>query len=125
MAPVMMRILRSSTIETLHADFVEAAQARGLGRRRLLARYVLRNSLISTVTLLGVSIGSLVSLAVVVEQVFAIPGLGSLLVSSVLVRDYPVVQGITFILALIVVLANLLADLALAGLDPRIRLWAR
>jgi peptide/nickel transport system permease protein len=121
-APVIVRVLRASVIETLGADFTQAAKARGLGQRRVLTRHVLRSSLTATVTLLGVSIGQLVGLIVVVEQVFAFPGLGSLLVSSVLARDYPTVQGVTLIFALMVVLANLAADLMYVVLDPRVRL---
>ncbi len=120
--PVAMRLLRSSTIETLRSEFVESARARGLGRRRVLVRHVLRNSLTSSVTFVGASIGTLLSIAVVVEQVFALPGLGSLLVTSVTARDYPTVQGLTFIFALVVVLGNLAADLAYVFLDPRVRL---
>lgn len=120
--PVMLRLLRTSTIETLGAEFVEAAQARGLGRRRVLYRHVLRNSLTSSVTFLGASVGGVLSIAIVVEQVFAIPGLGSLLVSSVLERDYTTVQGVVLLFAVAVVIANLVADVMQAALDPRIRL---
>jgi peptide/nickel transport system permease protein len=121
-APVIVRVLRSSLIESLGSDFAQAARARGIGSRRVLVRHVLRSSLTATVTLLGVSIGQLVGLIVVVEQVFAFPGLGSLLVSSVLSRDYPTVQGVTLLFALLVVVANLMADLMYAVLDPRVRL---
>lgn len=120
--PVLMRLLRTSTIETLESEFVGAARARGLGGPRVLVRHVLRNSLTSSVTFIGASIGTLLSIALVVEQVFAFPGLGSLLVSSVLSRDYPTVQGLTFVFALIVVLGNLAADLMYVVLDPRVRL---
>lgn len=120
--PVLMRLLRSSTIETLRSEFVDAARARGLGGARVLVRHVLRNSLTSSVTFIGASIGTLLSIALVVEQVFAIPGLGSLLVSSVLARDYPTVQGLTFIFALVVVLGNFAADVLYVVLDPRVRL---
>jgi peptide/nickel transport system permease protein len=121
-APVIVRVLRTSLIESLGSDFAQAARARGLGSRRVLTRHVLRSSLTATVTLLGVSIGQLVGLIVVVEQVFAFPGLGSLLVSSVLSRDYPTVQGVTLIFALLVVVANLAADLMYVVLDPRVKL---
>lgn len=121
-APVIVRVLRTSLIESLASDFAQAARARGLGSRRVLARHVLRSSLTSTVTLLGVSIGQLVGLIVVVEQVFAFPGMGSLLVSSVLARDYPTVQGVTLIFAVMVIIANLVADLMYVVLDPRVRL---
>jgi peptide/nickel transport system permease protein len=120
-APILMRVLRASLIESLNSDFAAAARARGLGARRVLLGHVLRSSLTSSVTLLGVSIGQLVGLVVVVEEVFAFPGLGSLLVHSVIDRDYPTVQGVTLIFALWVVLANLVADLLYVVLDPRVR----
>lgn len=96
-APALVRTLRASLIDSLNADYVEAAKARGLSAHRVLVRHVVRNSLTATVTLAGVTVGTMLSLAVVVEQVFAIPGLGSLLVSSVESRDYPTVQGLALI----------------------------
>ncbi|MFN2120623.1 MAG: ABC transporter permease subunit, partial [Anaerolineales bacterium] len=82
LAPVLLRSLRASLVETLSAEFVEAARARGLGERRVIFKHVLRNSMIAMVTILGVNVGFLISGAVVIENVFAIPGLGSLMVSS-------------------------------------------
>ena len=120
--PVILRILRSSMIDTLRSEFVTAARARGLQEARILRRYVLRDSLTASVTFIGVAMGTLLSFAVVVEQVFAFPGLGSLLVTSVLARDYPTVQSLTLIFAIVVVLANLGADLTYRLLDPRVRL---
>lgn len=122
LAPVLLRSLRSSLSETLSAEFVEAARARGLSERRVLFKHVLRNSLIAMITILGVNIGFLISGAVVVENVFAIPGLGSLLVTSIVSRDYPVIIALTLIFGLAVVVVNLLVDLSYAILDPRIRL---
>ena len=122
LAPVLLRSLRSSLIETLSAEFVEAARARGLSESRVLFKHVLRNSLIAMITILGVNIGFLISGAVVVENVFAIPGLGSLLVTSIVSRDYPVIIALTLIFGVAVVLVNLLVDLSYAILDPRIRL---
>jgi peptide/nickel transport system permease protein len=121
-APLLVRTLRASLVAAFNAEQVQAANARGLSAGRVIVRYVLRNSLLSSVTLLGVMIGILLSITVVVEQIFAIPGLGSLLVSAVDARDYPVVQGLTLIFALAVILANLSADLMYAILDPRVRL---
>jgi peptide/nickel transport system permease protein len=120
--PVMVRVLRTSLIETLRSDFVVASQARGLSKHRVLFRHVLKGSLTSSVTFLGVAVGTLLSFALVVEQVYAIPGLGSLLVSSVLARDYPTVQGLAIVFAIVVVIGNLLADLTYGLLDPRVRL---
>lgn len=122
LAPVLLRSLRASLIETLAAEYIEAARARGLSERRVLLKHVLRNSLIAMITVLGVNIGFLISGAVVVENVFAIPGLGSLMVSSIIARDYPVIVALTLVFGVIVMVVNLLVDLSYAILDPRIRL---
>ena len=121
-APVLLRTMRSSVIETLDEDYVDAARARGLGERRVMARYVVRNSLLSTVTVVGVFVGGLLSTAVVVENVFSIPGLGSLLVDSVSQRDFPTIQGLTVVFGCTVVFINLATDLLYLALDPRVRL---
>lgn len=122
LAPVLLRSLRASLIETLSAEFVEAARARGLGEGRVLLRHVLRNSLIAMITVLGVNVGFLISGAVVVENVFSIPGMGSLMVTSIIARDYPVIIAVTLVFGVAVVFVNLLVDLSYAVLDPRIRL---
>ena len=93
LAPVILRSLRASMIETLHADYVEAARARGLPETLILRRHVLRTSLISTVTIVGVNLGFLIGGTVIVESIFAIPGLGSLLVNAVATRDFPLNSG--------------------------------
>jgi peptide/nickel transport system permease protein len=121
-APVLLRTLRSSVMTNLDADFVDATRARGLSERRIVLKHVLRNSLMSTITIVGVSVGTLLSFAIVVEQVFAIQGLGSLLVGSVLTRDYPTVEGLTLVFAAMVIVANLVADLLYVAADPRVRL---
>jgi peptide/nickel transport system permease protein len=121
-APVLLRTMRSSVIETLDEDYVDAARARGLRERRVLGRYVVRNSLLSTVTVVGVFVGGLLSTAVVVENVFSIPGLGSLLVDSVSQRDFPTIQGLTIVFGCTVVVINLITDLVYLALDPRVRL---
>lgn len=122
LAPVLLRSLRASLTETLSAEFIEAARARGLGEGRVLFKHVLRNSLIAMITVLGINVGFLISGAIVVENVFSIPGLGSLMVSSIISRDYPVVIALTLVFGVAVVLVNLLVDLSYAVLDPRIRL---
>ena len=122
MAPLFLRSLRASVIQTLDTGFVEAARARGFSERRVLFRHTLRNASISTVTVVGLTMGALVSGTVIVENVFAIPGLGQLLVSSVSSRDFPTVQGLVVVLALAVIVINLLTDLAYAAIDPRVRL---
>lgn len=122
LAPLLLRTLRSSVIEQLGMEHVEAARARGLSERRVIGRHVMRNSLIAMVTVLGVSIGFLLSGAVVVENVFALPGIGSLLVSAVIARDYAVIQTLVLLFGAGVLLINLVTDLCYAALDPRVRL---
>lgn len=122
MAPLFVRSLRASIIHTLDAGYVEAARARGFSERRVLFRHVLRNASISTVTLVGVTISGLLSWTVVIENAFAIPGLGGLLVSSVSARDFPTIQGLVVVLSVAVVAINLLTDLTYAAIDPRVRL---
>ena len=116
---ILMRNLRASLIEVLNAEYVTFATAKGLRRRLILARHVLRNAAISTVTLFGLHIGTLVGGAVITETVFAIPGVGRLMVDSIFARDYQVVQGLTLTLAVLVSLVFLVVDLVQAALDPR------
>jgi len=120
--PLLVRSLRVGMLEVLGADFVAAARANGLGEVRVLIWHVARNAVIPTLTLLGLNIAFLVGSTVIVENVFALNGLGSLLLSSISSRDFPVVQAITLVLAISVVLINLATDLLAARLDPRIRL---
>jgi peptide/nickel transport system permease protein len=120
--PLLVRSLRVGMLEVLGADFVAAARANGLGELRVLLWHVARNAVIPTLTLLGLNIAYLVGSTVIVENVFALNGLGSLLLSSISSRDFPMVQGITLVLAISVVLINLATDLLAARLDPRIRL---
>jgi peptide/nickel transport system permease protein len=119
LAAILMRNLRAAVIEVLDAEYVEFARAKGLPPRIVLFRHVLRNALISTVTLFGLNIGVLLSGAVITESVFAIPGVGRLMIESIYGRDYPVVQGLTLVLAVLVSLVFLLTDLTQAALDPR------
>jgi peptide/nickel transport system permease protein len=121
LAPVIIRSLRGSMIESLQAEYVEAARARGLPEDLILRRHVLRTSLIATVTIVGVNLGFLISGTVVVESVFAIPGIGTLLVNSVATRDFPLVQGLALFLGVAVVLLSLGTDVLNTLLDPRIR----
>jgi peptide/nickel transport system permease protein len=120
-APVLFRALRATMVETLRAEHVMAARARGLSEPRILARYVLRNSLTSTVTMLGLTIGSLIAGTVIVENVFALPGLGNLIVSATAARDFPVIRVLVLLIGVWIILANLLADLANAWLNPQVR----
>jgi len=120
LSAVLLRNLRQSLIEALQADYVGFATAKGLRRRVVLGRHVLRNAWISTVTLLGLHIGTLVGGAVITETVFAIPGLGRLTVDGIFARDYAVVQGLTMVLAVLVSIVFLLVDAVQALLDPRV-----
>lgn len=121
LTPILLRSLRASLIQTLGAEFVEAARARGFGDARILFKHVLRNSLIAMLTILGINVGFLISGAVIVENVFSIPGLGSLMVAAIVQRDYPVIVALTLVFGVVVVAANFLVDLSYALLDPRIR----
>ncbi len=104
----------------LDAEYVDFARAKGLRNRLVLGRHVLRNALISTVALFGLNIGTLFGGAVITESVFAIPGIGRLLIDSIYGRDYPVIQGLTLVLAVLVSLVFLVTDLVQAWLDPRV-----
>jgi peptide/nickel transport system permease protein len=121
-APILVRALRSSLIEVLRADFVTTGRAAGLGGRTLLLSYVLRNSLLPLITVLSVNVGWLIGGTVIVEQVFGLPGLGSLLITSITTRDYAIIQLVTLVLALLVIVVNLLTDIAYVALDPRVSL---
>lgn len=120
LSAILMRNLRSAIIGVIGAEYVEFARSKGLAPRLVLLRHVLRNALISTVTLFGLSIGTLLSGAVITETVFAIPGAGRLMVESIYGRDYPVVQGLTIAMAVLVSLTFLLTDLVQVWLDPRV-----
>jgi peptide/nickel transport system permease protein len=120
-APVLVRSLRSSILESLGADYVRTARAKGLRESVVVIAHVLRNALIPATTLLGLSIGGLMGGTVILEKVFALPGAGALLIDSIGVRDYPVVQATTLIFAALVILINLLTDVLYSFLDPRVR----
>lgn len=121
-APMLVRSLRASLIEALGSDYVAFARAKGVRPSRVLLGYGLRNASVSAVSVLGVNIGFLVGGTVIVENVFALPGLGTLMIHSILDRDFPVVQGITLVFAVLVVIVYLLTDITYALLDPRVRL---
>jgi ABC-type dipeptide/oligopeptide/nickel transport system permease component len=121
-APIIVRTLRSSLIEVIESDYVMTARAMGVERRFLLASYLLRNSLRPVVTILAINVGILIGGTVIIEEIFSLPGMGSLLIGSITRRDYAVIQLATLIFALLVVVVNLIADLAYAVLDPRISL---
>lgn len=120
--PLLVRSLRVGMLEVLQADYVATARSKGLREHRVLLIHVARNAIIPTLTLLGINIAFLIGATVVVERVFQLNGLGSLMLASISNRDFPVVQGVTFVFALSVVIINLVTDLTAARLDPRIRL---
>ncbi len=120
LSAILLRNLRESLIEALGAEYVEFATAKGLPPRLVLGRHVLRNAWISTLTLLGLHIGSLVGGAVITETVFAIPGIGRMMIDSIYARDYAVVQGLTMVLAVLVSVVFLVVDAIQALLDPRV-----
>jgi peptide/nickel transport system permease protein len=120
LGPILLQSLRSSMLDVLTSEHVEVARAKGLSEWRILTKHVLRNALIPVVTVLAVNISWLLSGAVVIEYVFGLPGLGSLLVRSVGYRDYPLIQGLAFIFGMLVVIVNLLADLSYMMIDRRV-----
>jgi peptide/nickel transport system permease protein len=117
-----VRSLRASLIEVLDSDYIVTAQSKGITNFRVLVGHALRNAIIPTLTVLGVKVGWLVGNSIIVEKVFAIPGLGSLMFDAIQGRDFPVVQALTLIFGLIVVLVDLFTDIARAALDPRVGL---
>jgi peptide/nickel transport system permease protein len=121
LAPMLVRTLRSSMIDVLASDYIEAARARGLSASRVVGRHALRNAAVATLTVLAVNLGFLISGTVIVEVVFSIPGLGSLVVSQVQTRDFPTIQALTLIFGSIVILINFATDVIYALVDPRLR----
>lgn len=119
---VLIRSLRNSILTVMTADYVDTARAKGISRQRIMLRHIVRNALLSTVTIFGINIAFLMGSTVIVENVFAVGGIGNLLISSILQRDYSVVQGVVLFIALSVVLVNLLTDVVYALLDPRVSL---
>lgn len=117
---VIARIMRSSMLEVVGQDYIRTARAKGLRDRAMIARHALRNALIPVVAVVGLQVGYLLSAAALVEVVFSWPGLGSLLVQSVVQRDLPLAQGAVLVIAVVYVVVNILTDLIQAWLDPRI-----
>ncbi|MCR4391389.1 MAG: ABC transporter permease [Candidatus Acetothermia bacterium] len=120
MMAMTMRLTRSSLLATLHQEYVQTARAKGMPERRVILRHALRNALLPVVTAVALNLGALLGGNMIVETVFAWPGLGRLTVEGVYTRDYPVVQGCVLVYALTYVLLNLAADLSYVYLDPRI-----
>ena len=117
-----VKMLRGAILNELDQDYVRTSRSRGMARRRVLSRHVLRNALIPTITFLAVSMAEIMTGTIIIEQVFTIPGIGRLLLASINNRDFPVVQAIVVILAAWIVIVNFVADLLYQLVDPRIRL---
>jgi peptide/nickel transport system permease protein len=121
LAAVVTRTLRSSLLETLGEDYVRTARAKGLAEGTVIRAHVLKNALIPVVTVLGLQLGTLIGGAVITEYVFALPGVGRLVVDAVFARDYPLVQGVVLLIALAFIASNLVVDVLYGWIDPRIR----
>jgi len=119
LVPLLARVLQSSIIDTTEQEFVETAVVRGLPRRVMMWRYLIRPSIAPTISLLAYIIGQLVGSAIVVEAIFGLPGMGTLLIEAVQIRDYPVIQGGVAVLGLFVVVVGYVSDMSSAWLDPR------
>lgn len=120
-AALLMRIMRSSMLEELNKEYVKMARAKGLPERTVITKHVVRNSLISVVTVAALQIAFIVDGAVVIEQVFSVRGIGRLLLGAILQRDFPIIQAAVLMIGVTIVFANLLADIIYSYLDPRIR----
>jgi len=118
---VITRTLRSSMLEALSEDYIRTARAKGLSDGAVIRRHALKNALIPVVTVLGLQLGTLIGGAVITEYVFALPGVGRLVVDAVFARDYPLVQGVVLLIAVGFILSNLMVDLLYGWIDPRIR----
>ena len=119
-AGTLVRFMRSSVLDVIRLDYVTTARSKGIGERKVIVRHVVRNALIPVVTLVALQLPAVFGGAIVTEQIFRVPGIGSLLISSILANDTPVVMAVTFVFACLVVLFNLIADILYGWLDPRI-----
>jgi peptide/nickel transport system permease protein len=117
----LARLTRSSMLEVLRQDYVRTARAKGLRERVVLSRHALKNAMLPLITLFGLQVGFLLGGTVVLESIFALPGLGTLLLTSVTVKDYTMIQGIVLFFAVLIIFVNLLVDLSYGWFDPRVR----
>jgi peptide/nickel transport system permease protein len=120
-AAAIMRLTRGMLLEVLRQDYVRTAWAKGIGERIVVLKHALKNAIIPVITVLGLQVAQIASGAVIIEQIFSLPGMGQLLVESIIQRDYPVIQGINLLIVTIIVLTNLAVDLLYVVVDPRIR----
>ena len=116
----MMRYVRSSVLDVIRLDYVTTARSKGLPERAVIMKHVVRNALIPVVTLVGLQLPAVFGGAIVTEQIFRIPGIGSLLIDAILRNDTPVVMAVAFVLSALVILFNLVTDIVYGWLDPRI-----
>ena len=123
-AAAVMRFTRSAMLDTLQQDYIRTARAKGLSERAVLFKHALRNSMLAVVTLLGLQVGNILSGAIIVETVFAWPGLGQLIIQSIIATDYPVVQASVLLTSVWIVFVNLIVDVSYTFIDPRIRTGA-
>ena len=121
LAAVIARTLRSSLLESLSEDYIKTARAKGLNTTAVVIRHAMKNALIPVVTVLGLQFGTLIGGAVITEYVFALPGVGRLVVDAIFARDYPLVQGVVLLICVGFILSNLVVDIVYGWLDPRIR----
>ncbi|HEV2126000.1 MAG TPA: ABC transporter permease [Chloroflexota bacterium] len=124
-AATQTRFIRSGLLDTLHQDYIRTARAKGLPEKMVIAKHALRNSLIPSVTLIGLQVGAILEGAFITETIFAWPGVGRLAVQALGARDYPIVQGVVLMAVFAFMFANLLVDIAYAYLDPRINYGSR
>lgn len=122
LAAVVMRYTRNSMLEVLQMDYIRTAKAKGLKKRVVIGRHALKNAILPVITVVGFNTGYLLGGSIVIEEVFALPGMGRLALYAIYQRDYPVIQGVVLVIATIFVLVNLLTDVIYALVDPRIRL---
>jgi peptide/nickel transport system permease protein len=115
------RLVRSALLEVLRQDYVRTARAKGLRDRTVVIRHALRNGFLPVLSFIGLQVATLLGGTVIIESIFAMPGLGTLLLNSVLTRDYPVIEGTVLLFGAMVVLTNLLTDLGYMFVDPRVR----
>jgi len=120
-AAITTRLMRSTMLETINQDYIQAARAKGLSERVVIGKHALKNALIPVVTMIGLNFGYLLDGSVVVETIFAWPGIGLLMVESIYLRDYPMIQGCILFVAIIFIFVNLMVDILYTYLDPRIR----
>ena len=116
-----MRYTRGSMLDVIRQDYITVARAKGLNEKAILLTHALRNALIPVITIIGLDIPYLIGGTVIIESIFAWPGMGTYSLGAITARDYPVIMGVNFMVALVVLLSNLITDIAYAFVDPRIR----